>query len=262
MKPLAIFTRMGPPMECEARKVPRVGIIPRYATDESEMKWIEVPGFNFVHSVNVWDEKGGEAAVLVAANVVPVEHMLERMDLLHCCVEMVGINLREGKVVGRRALSRRNLQWGVINPKKSRHAFMAIRDPMTKVSGIVKLYFDRASGEDCMQEKILRGAAFVSEVTGILLLQLTLVMDRSFGERCFVGELFFVGKEEGGDKGDGYVLTYTHNEGSGESSFMVMDAKSSTLDIVASVRLPQRVPYGFHGLFVCQKDLPKKKNWQ
>ncbi|XP_031501656.1 zeaxanthin 7,8(7',8')-cleavage dioxygenase, chromoplastic-like [Nymphaea colorata] len=242
MKPLAMFTGMGPPMGCEARKVPRVGIIPRYATDESEMKWIEVPGFNFVHSVNAWDEKGGEEVVLVAANVVPVEHMLERMDLLHCCLEMVRINLREGKVVGRRALSRRNLEWGVINPKflgrKSRYAFMAILDPMIKVSGIVKLDFDRASGEDCV------------------------VATRSFGERCFAGEPFFVAKEEGGHEDDGYVLTYTHNEGSGESSFVVMDAKSPTLDIVASVRLPQRVPYGFHGLFVCQKDLQKQKNWK
>ncbi|XP_031501655.1 zeaxanthin 7,8(7',8')-cleavage dioxygenase, chromoplastic-like [Nymphaea colorata] len=242
MKPLAMFTGMGPPMGCEARKVPRVGIIPRYATDESEMKWIEVPGFNFVHSVNAWDEKGGEEVVLVAANIVPVEHILERMDLLHCCLEMVRINLREGKVVGRRALSRKNLEWGVINPKflgrKSRYAFMAILDPMIKVSGIVKLDFDRASGEDCV------------------------VATRSFGKRCFAGEPFFVGKEEGGDEDDGYLLTYTHNEGSGESSFMVMDAKSSTLDIVASVRLPQRVPYGFHGLFVCQRDLHKQKNWQ
>ncbi|KAF3771483.1 hypothetical protein EJ110_NYTH59980 [Nymphaea thermarum] len=67
---------------------------------------------------------------------------------------MVRIYLREGKVVGRRALSRRNLEWGVINPeflgRKSRYAFMGILDPMSKVSGIVKLDFDLASGEDCV----------------------------------------------------------------------------------------------------------------
>ncbi|KAF3781296.1 hypothetical protein EJ110_NYTH28613, partial [Nymphaea thermarum] len=159
MKPLAMFTGMGPPMGCEARKVPRVGIIPRYATDESEMKRIEV---------NAWDEKGGQEVVLVATKVVPVKHMLERMDILHCCLEMVRINLQEGKVVGRMALSRRVLG------------------------------------------------------------------------RCFAGEPFFVGKEEGGDEDDGYLLTYTHNEGSGKSSFIVMDAKFSMLDNMASVRLPQR----------------------
>ncbi|KAF3771484.1 putative carotenoid cleavage dioxygenase 4 [Nymphaea thermarum] len=82
MRPLEMFTGMGPLMGCEARKVPRVGIIPRYATDELEMKWVEVPGLNFVHSVNAWDDKGGEEVVLVAANIVPVVHILERMDLL------------------------------------------------------------------------------------------------------------------------------------------------------------------------------------
>ncbi|KAF3771461.1 hypothetical protein EJ110_NYTH60236 [Nymphaea thermarum] len=51
---------------------------------------------------------------------------------------MVRINLHEGKVMGRRALSRRNLEWGVINPeflgRKSRYAFMGILDLMSKVS--------------------------------------------------------------------------------------------------------------------------------
>ncbi|XP_031503109.1 zeaxanthin 7,8(7',8')-cleavage dioxygenase, chromoplastic-like [Nymphaea colorata] len=242
MKPLDMLTGEGPPVGYDAGKVARIGVIPRYATDDSEMKWIEVPGFNFVHTVNAWDEKGGEEVVLVAANTIPVEHMLERMDLLHCCVEMVRINLKEGKVVGRKPLSTRNLEWGVINPKflgrKNRFAFMAIGDPTPKVKGIVKLDFDQAGEDDCV------------------------VAARSFGERCFAGEPFFVGNKEGGDEDDGYVLTYTQDEGSGQSRFVVMDAKSPTLDIVASVRLPQRVPYGFHGLFVSEKDLQKQKNWK
>ncbi|CAN6487124.1 unnamed protein product [Victoria cruziana] len=241
MKPLDMLTGEGPPVGYDAGKVARIGVMPRYAADESEMKWIEVPGFNFVHSVNAWDEKEGEEVVLVAANTMPVEHMLERMDLIHCCVEMVRINLREGKVVAKKPLSTRNLEWGVINPKflgrKNRYAFMGIGDPMPKVSGIVKLDFDQEGGDDYV------------------------VAARSFEEGCFAGEPFFVGKEEGGDEDDGYVVTYMHNEDSGESRFVVMDAKSSTLDIVASVKLPHRVPYGFHGLFIGEKDLQKQKNW-
>ncbi|KAF3781280.1 hypothetical protein EJ110_NYTH28561, partial [Nymphaea thermarum] len=212
-------------------------------TDESEMKWVEVTGFNFGHSVNAWDKKGGEKVVLVAANITSVEHLMEmRMDLMHCCVEMVRINVREGKVVGRKPLSARNLELGVINPKflgrKNRYAFMVEADLNGKCSGIVKLDFDLAGGNDCV------------------------VAARSFGERCFAGEPFFVGKEKGSGEDDGYVLTCTHDEGSWESSFVVMDAKSPTLDNVASVKLPQRVPYGYHGLFVSEKDLQKQKNWK
>ncbi|KAF3775894.1 putative carotenoid cleavage dioxygenase 4 [Nymphaea thermarum] len=227
MKPLAIFTGLGAPLKYDVGKVARVGIIPRYANDESEMKWVE----------------GGEEVVLVAVNVVPVEYLLEmRRDLLHSWVEMVRINVREGKLVGRKPLTERSLEFGVINPKflgrKNRYTFMAQGDSDGKFFGIVKLDFDQAGGNDCV------------------------VAARSFGERCFAGEPFFVGKEEDGDEDDGYVLTYTHDEGSGESRFVVMDAKSSTLDIVASVELPQRVPYGFHGLFVSEKDLRKQKNWK
>ncbi|KAF3781281.1 putative carotenoid cleavage dioxygenase 4 [Nymphaea thermarum] len=225
MKLLAIFSGLGAPLKYDVGKVARV------------------PGFNFVHSVNAWDEKGGEEVVLVGANVVPVEYLLEmRRDLLHCYVEMVRINVREGKLVGRKPQMERRLEFGVINPKflgrKNRYAFMAQGDSKGKFSGIVKLDFDQASGNDWV------------------------VVARSFGERCFAGEPFFVGKEEDGDEDDGYVLTYTHDEGSGESRFLVMDAKSPTLDIVASVKLPQRVPYGFHGLFVSAKDLRKQKNWK
>lgn len=86
-----------------------------------------------------------------------------------------------------------------------------------------------------------------------------IVASRKFGEGCFGGEPFFVGKEtsdgNGDDEDDGYVVCYVHNEKTGESRFLVMDAKSPTLEIVAAVKLPHRVPYGFHGLFIKESDL-------
>jgi 9-cis-epoxycarotenoid dioxygenase len=50
-------------------------------------------------------------------------------------------------------------------------------------------------------------------------------------------------------------VSYVHDEMAGESRFLVMDARSPDLDIVATVKLPRRVPYGFHGLFVKESDL-------
>ena len=53
------------------------------------------------------------------------------------------------------------------------------------------------------------------------------------------------------------IVSYVHDERKGESRFLVMDAKSPELDVVAAVRLPRRVPYGFHGLFVKERELRK-----
>ncbi|XP_022553639.2 probable carotenoid cleavage dioxygenase 4, chloroplastic [Brassica napus] len=192
----------GSPVGADNRKTPRVGVIPRYAGDDSEMKWFEVPGFNIIHAINAWDENDGNTVVLIAPNVMSIEHTLERMDLFHALVEKVKIDLVTG-IVTRHPISARNLDFAVINPaflgRRSRYVYAAIGDPIPKISGVVN-----EAEED-----------------------------------------------------DGYVVTYVHDEVAGESKFLVMDAKSPELEIVAAVRLPRRVPYGFHGLFVKESDINK-----
>lgn len=114
----------GSPVGANPGKVPRLGVIPRYAKDESEMKWFDVPGFNIIHAINGWDEDDGDTIVLVAPNILSVEHTLERMDLIHASVEKVKIDLKTG-MVSRHPVSTRNLDFAVINPaycgKKNRY---------------------------------------------------------------------------------------------------------------------------------------------
>ncbi|KAL5577922.1 hypothetical protein UlMin_019621 [Ulmus minor] len=221
----------GSPVGSDASKVPRLGLIPRYAKDESEMRWFEVPGFNIMHAINAWDEE--DAVVMVAPNILSIEHTMERMELVHALVEKVRIDLKTG-IVSRQPLSAGNLDFAVINPaytaKKNKYVYAAVGEPMPKIAGVVKLDVSRGGGE-CT------------------------VGRRMFGEGCYGGEPFFVGKENGEEEDDGYVVSYVHNERSGESRFIVMDAKSPELEIVAAVKLPRRVPYGFHGLFVSERDI-------
>ena len=88
----------------------------------------------------------------------------------------------------------------------------------------------------------------------------------------------------GGEEDDGYLVTYVHNEASGESSMVVYDAKTMAAEPVARVVcvktkssclmavtvvvqshetqsffgahqvLPQRVPYGFHGEWMSEEQ--------
>lgn len=241
MDPAEMIFRGGSPVGLNPAKISRIGVIPRYANDERDMRWFEVPGFNVMHAINAWDEvdkDGNEAIVMVAPNIMSPEHTLERMHLVHALVEKIRIDLKTG-VVTRQPMSARNLDFGVINPsymgKKNKYVYAAVGDPMPKITGVVKLDVSVA------QER-----------------RECIVASRMFGPRCYGGEPFFVATypdDPNADEDEGYVISYVHDENTGESRFLVMDAKSSNLDVVASVKLPQRVPYGFHGLFVREKDL-------
>ncbi|XP_052211068.1 probable carotenoid cleavage dioxygenase 4, chloroplastic [Diospyros lotus] len=231
----------GSPVGTDSTKVPRLGVIPRYAKDESEMKWFDVPGFNIIHAINAWEEDAGRTVVVIAPNILAVEHTLERMDLIHSSIEKVRIDLQTG-AVSRHPVAARNLDFAVINPKytgkRNRYVYAAVGDPMPKITGVVKL--DLASSECDRRDST--------------------VATRMFGPGCYAGEPFFVARQPDdpdADEDDGYVVTYVHDENAGESKFLVMDAKSPELDIVAAVKLPRRVPYGFHGLFVRESDLKK-----
>ncbi|KAL0393776.1 UNVERIFIED_CONTAM: putative carotenoid cleavage dioxygenase 4, chloroplastic [Sesamum latifolium] len=198
MNPLELMAG-GSPVGANPGKVPRIGVIPRYAKDESEMRWFEVPGFNIIHAINAWDEDEGNSIVMVAPNILSVEHTLERMDLIHASMEKVKIDLRTG-TVSRHPLSTRNLDFGVINPafvgKKHKYVYAAVGDPMPKISGVVKL--DVSTSEDDRRDCI--------------------VGNRLFGAGCFSGEPFFVARQPddpNAEEDDGYVVTYVHNENTG-----------------------------------------------
>nr|XP_043612976.1 probable carotenoid cleavage dioxygenase 4, chloroplastic [Erigeron canadensis] len=234
----------------DTNKVPRIGVLPRYAKDESNMKWFEVPGFNIFHAVNAWDETdedGGEVVVMMAPNIVYVEHFFEQVDLIHGSMEQIRIHLGTG-VVTRHVMSSKNLEFPVINPtyigKQNRYIYAAISEEtpiksrMMRVSGVAKLDIRASKGTEGQNE--------------------CTVASRMYEDKCYGGEPFFVPRDPedpNAEEDDGYVVCYVHNESSGESRFLVMDAQSTTLDVVAAVKLPQRVPYGLHGIFIREKDL-------
>ncbi|KAI3468519.1 hypothetical protein Pfo_025182 [Paulownia fortunei] len=229
-------------MRVDPDKVPRIGVIPRYAEDESEMYWIDVPGLNMLHSVNAWEEDGGDTIVIVASNVLSVEHALEKMNLIQFSLEKITIDAKAKKVVMRHPVSARSLDFGVINPeyagKKNRYIYAAAIETMPKMVGVVKIDLSlfAADGGDCT------------------------VASRMYGPGCYGSEPIFVAREPNNpaaEEDDGYLLSYVNNENTQESQFLVMDARSPTLEIVAAVKLPRRVPHGFHAIFVKETDLHK-----
>jgi carotenoid cleavage dioxygenase len=66
------------------------------------------------------------------------------------------------------------------------------------------------------------------------------------------GEWLFVADEAGDADDEGWLLGFLHDEASGRSRFVVLDATEVEAGPVASVALPQRVPYGFHATWVSE----------
>lgn len=71
---------------------------------------------------------------------------------------------------------------------------------------------------------------------------------RSFGDGSTVGEFVFVPNSADAAEDDGLLMGFSHDAATGTSSLQVLD--SSTLESVAAVRLPVRVPVGFHGNWI------------
>jgi carotenoid cleavage dioxygenase-like enzyme len=79
--------------------------------------------------------------------------------------------------------------------------------------------------------------------------------EHSFGDGRTPGEGVFVPASGDAGEDDGYVLAYVHDAARDGSDLVILDASDFTASPVATVALPQRVPFGFHGSWVDDTEL-------
>jgi carotenoid cleavage dioxygenase len=56
------------------------------------------------------------------------------------------------------------------------------------------------------------------------------------------------------DSDEGYVMTFVYDGPSGKSELVIADASNFTAAPIARVKLPSRVPFGFHGSWIPDED--------
>ncbi|MDG2111589.1 MAG: carotenoid oxygenase family protein [Actinomycetota bacterium] len=64
------------------------------------------------------------------------------------------------------------------------------------------------------------------------------------------GEFVFVGRPGATAEDDGWLMGYVYDRAEDRSDLVILDATDPTADAVAVVKLPRRVPFGFHGSWV------------
>jgi carotenoid cleavage dioxygenase len=67
------------------------------------------------------------------------------------------------------------------------------------------------------------------------------------------GEPVFVGRPGSTEEDDGWLVTFVHDGNTDSAEFAVLDAQDLSRGYVARVKLPQRVPFGFHGNWVSDR---------
>lgn len=240
---LSEMIRGGSPVTYDKNKTSRFGILQQKDVDGSGIQWIDVPNCFSFHLWNAWEEynsdNGDKIVVVIGSCMNPPDSIFnESKDVLFRSeLSEIRMNLRTGKSTQRVIISGVNLEAGQVNRqyqgRKTQFVYLAIAEPWPKCSGVAKV--DLKTGE----------------VTKFM-----------YGDWRFGGEPFFVPekKQKFGDNNEGedegYIMGFVRDEKKGISEVVIV--KAFSMEQVATIRLPRRVPYGFHGTFVSQEELSRQ----
>ncbi|KAI3457562.1 hypothetical protein Pfo_014225 [Paulownia fortunei] len=212
--------RGGSPVVYEKDKVSRFGVLDKYAKDASQMKWLEVPDCFCFHLWNAWEEPETDEIVVIGSCMTPPDSIFNECDEgLKSVLSEIRLNLKTGKSTRRPIMSDEeqvNLEAGMVNRNK-------------------------------LGRKTVSGFAKVDLFTGE-------VKKFIYGDEKYGGEPLFLPRDPKSEaEDDGYILAFTHDEKAWKSELQIVNAM--TMKLEATVKLPSRVPYGFHGTFINAKDL-------
>jgi carotenoid cleavage dioxygenase-like enzyme len=223
----------------------RFGILPRHA-DGAEIRWFEAPPCYMYHAVNAWEatnDRGQTVVVLIGCRIedplpsvphereptVPRLYFL-RMDPYLC---RWTFNLHTGAVTEER-LDDTPTEFPRMNDdylgRAARYGYhqRVAQAPTLYFDGVVKYDFQRG-------ESLFHG----------------------YGEGRVGAETVFVPRTNPAGEDDGFVVTFVADARTGASELVVIDALDFDGAPVARVKMPRRVPFGFHAHWVPGVGIPR-----
>lgn len=215
------------------RELPaRFALVPRRG--DGPVRWFEAAPCYVYHSVNAWQE--GDEVVMVGCRVAE-PYQPPRAEDGPWAVMMATLRIqatlhewRFDLVTGKtkeRTLDDRNAEFPSFDRRTigraSRFSYNVLigSEPTVFFDGVVK-YDLRTGASDALV----------------------------FGPGRRGSEAPFAPRAGSAAEDDGYVLSIVHDEREGRSELWILDAREPSRGPVARVRAPQRVPLGFHALYV------------
>ncbi|KAG9133837.1 hypothetical protein Leryth_026776 [Lithospermum erythrorhizon] len=206
-------------------KKARFGIRPRDPKINAEVQWFEFedPFFIF-HNANSWED-GDDKVVLYGCKIRKVKMTV------HIVCRYVGALVEATQEI----VSENKIDYPKINENyrtgKSRYVYANEFDNTGKSPAILKYDLEAEP-----KKRVTRA---------------------DFGGNIFGSEVVFIPSENATEEDDGYLLNYVHDEDNGKSYVNVICANE--MKKVAALELPNRVPYGFHAIFIDEDDLEHQR---
>ncbi|XP_031374113.1 carotenoid 9,10(9',10')-cleavage dioxygenase-like isoform X2 [Punica granatum] len=194
----------------DATKKSRFGILPRYAKNDHEIRWFELPNCFIFHNANAWEEE--DEVVLITCRLEnPDLDMVngtvkEKLENFRNELYEMRFNMKTG-LASQKKLSAPAVDFPRINEsytgRKQRYVYGTILDSIAKVIGIAK--FDLHAEPKTGKTKIEVGG----NVKGVF----------DLGPGRFGSEAIFVPRESGlsSEEDDGYLIFFMHDENTGSN---------------------------------------------
>jgi carotenoid cleavage dioxygenase-like enzyme len=212
----------------------RMGIMPRDGQN-ADVRWFDIDPCFIFHTLNAFDADDGDTVVLDACRSSEIWRKAGEMTMGtgELTLHRFTFDLKKGNVK-EETLDDRMLEFPRVAAgrvgQKNRFGFMLDvaqkEDGSPAFKGLVKLDLETGKSQT-----------------------------HKFGDASASAEPVFVSAEGADPNSDeGWLMSYVHDETTNETSFTVLDASDLEKPPVARVKLPQRVPYGFHGSWIPDLD--------
>ncbi|MFA5708927.1 carotenoid oxygenase family protein [Mycolicibacterium sp.] len=220
----------GPMVAWDTERPTKLGVMPRDG-GAADVRWFEAEPRHMMHQANVWEDGDKIVADVAAAEGTALfpdidgrrrSHRETRQSLRRWTIDPAAPTDVLREVI----LNDRDIQFprpdDRLMTRRSRHAFA--NSNLNSVDG-------RADGMDAVVR--------VDTETGAEDFY-------HFGDGAAAGELIFAPRVGGTDELDGYALTLVHRAGAAETELAVFEAAALAAGPVARVKVPFRIPSGFH----------------
>lgn len=228
-------------LEFHPDKTTRFGVIPRYGKSE-DVKWFDFTPCFLYHTVNAWEE--GDEIVMVACRYMPFLKENGDIDAIKTAkkIAMLGMNARLWRyrmnlVTGEGHEEPVNTEFNVEFPSlhpgmfgiKTQWAYLVDHHPeILHWTGLRK--FNTDTGE-CV-------GAFTDG-----------------HDHTWYSEPWFAPADNATQEDHGYVVVFAWNDKDKEQQLQVFDAQDISAGPVARIKLPRRVPVGFHGCWMQESTI-------